>query len=347
MIRVGIIGRGYTATETVRWLGRHPEARAAVFMARVDAPEPAHLQFPSLPRVAGGGGPMVEPVDVGALAGRVDAVILSLPHTTSQQFAPALIDAGIKVIDLSADFRFDSVPSFEKTYGVTHLAPELNARIPYSLPELFGGDIAGAPGLACPGCYPTATLLALAPVVSAADGFNLDHIVVDAMSGASGAGRKLEIPYLFCELNESVSAYGVGKHRHRPEIEEKLTRLAGRDIRITFTPHLMPMERGILATVTVPLTADTDTASVRRRYEEFYAGRPFVRVLGEGETCRTASVADSNFCDLQVTVDDHSRVLIIQSAIDNLGKGAVTQGIQAMNLLFGLPETRGLLPDPG
>lgn len=345
MIRVGIIGRGYTATETVAWLGRHPRARASVFMARVDAPEPACLQFPSLPRESGPGAAMVEPVDVAALKGRVDAVILSLPHTTSQQFAPTLIEAGIRVIDLSADFRFDSVPTFEKTYSVSHLAPELNARIPYSLPELFGGDIAGAPGLACPGCYPTATLLALAPVVSAGSGFDLDHIVVDAMSGASGAGRKLEIPYLFCELNESVSAYGVGTHRHRPEIEEKLARLSGRAIRITFTPHLMPMERGILATVTVPITSGKSTEEIRTMYQDFYAGRPFVRVLGAGEPCRTASVARSNFCDLQVTVDDHSRVLIIQSAIDNLGKGAVTQGIQAMNLLFGLPETSGLLPD--
>ncbi len=340
MKRIGIIGaKGYAAGEALRWLLRHPQVQVASLMARVESPEPVEKYFPSLR----GRSPVpIEPMDLKSLATRCDAVFLSLPHTTSQEFAPALVEAGVKVIDLSADFRFDSVATFEQTYAVKHLAPELNAKFPYALPELFGNEIPGAVGLACPGCYPTTTILGIAPLMKRAELFDLDHIVVNALSGVSGAGRKAEERYSFVECNETVAAYSVGKHRHRPEIEEKLARLAGREIKMTFTTHLMPMNRGILATSTVPLKSKLSTDEAQKLFGEFYAGKPFVRVLPAGQTPQTADVAYTNFCDIGVTVDTHSGVLIVVAATDNLGKGAASQAIQAMNVLYGWDETTGL-----
>ncbi len=343
MIRVGIIGaKAYTAGEALRWLAGHPEAEIACLMARVEKPEPIGRYFPALRGLVAA---PIEPLDLSALARRCDAVILSLPHTTAQDYAKPLVQAGVKVVDLSADFRFDDVATFEATYGVKHLAPELNAKFPYALPELFGGEIPGAAGLACPGCYPTTTLLGLAPLMKRGAEFDLDRIVVNAMSGVSGAGRKTEEQYLFVECNESATAYGVGKHRHRPEIEEKLARLAGRKIKITFTPHLVPMNRGILATSTIPLLKPTTAEAIHAIYRDFYSGRPFVRLLEMGQIPSTGAVAFTNFCDVGLTLDAYSNVLIVVSATDNLAKGAASQAIQAMNILFGLPETLGLLPD--
>lgn len=325
----------------MRWLAGHPEVELACLMARVEKEEAVERYFPGLRSVIE---TPIRPVDMNAMTSECDAVFLCLPHTAAQEFAAPLVKAGVKVFDLSADFRFDSIETYEKTYGVRHLAPELNSRFPYALPELFGADISGAPGVACPGCYPTATLLGLAPLMTRPESFDLDHIVVNALSGVSGAGRKLEENYLFVECNESVSAYSVGKHRHRPEIEEKLTRLAGRDVRLTFTTHLIPMNRGILATTAVPLRGAATSSTVHDLYAEFYEGKPFIRLLPAGSAAATGPVAMTNFCDIGVTVDSHAGTLIVVSAIDNLAKGAASQGVQAMNLLFGLPETLGLLP---
>lgn len=343
MIRAGILGaKGYASGEALRWLLGHPEVKVASLMGRVEKPEPVTSYFPwarglvDLP---------VEPMNLDQLASACDAVFLGLPHTAAQEYAQMLLDNGVKVIDLSADFRFDSVALYEKIYGVRHLAPQLVNKFPYALPELFAAEIPGAPGLACPGCYPTATLLGLAPLTRYEEAFDLDFVVVNALSGVSGAGRKVEPAYLFAEVNESVSAYSVGKHRHRPEIEEKLAKLTGREIRITFTTHLLPVTRGILATSTVPLLQKWTADELHAIYKEFYRDRPFVRVLPKGEFPTIAGVAMTNFCDIGVTVDTHSGVVIVISAIDNLAKGAASQAVQGMNILYGLPETLGLLPE--
>ena len=342
MIRIGIIGaRGYTAGEALRWLIGHPEFEITCLMARVSDPEPVADYFPSLRNLLD---VPISPLDLKVASAKCDAVLLCLPHTTAQEHAAALLESGLKVIDLSADFRFDSIPTFESTYGVSHLAPELNEKFPYALPELFGDEIAGAEALACPGCYPTATLLGLAPLLGRAEDFDLDRIVVNALSGVSGAGRKVEEAYLFTKCNENVSAYKVGEHRHRPEIEEKLSRLAGRDIRLTFTPHLIPVTRGILTTATVPMRRPATSESIGALYQKFYADHPFIRVLPAGRNPAIDAVAFTNFCDIGLTADSHSEALIIGSAIDNLGKGAAGQAVQAMNILFGFPETLGLLP---
>lgn len=343
MIRVGILGaKGYTAGELMRILVAHPEAELTCLMARVEQPEPVAKYFPALRGVVE---LPIEPLNLDLLSERCDAVFLALPHTTAQQYALALIERGVKVIDLSADFRFDSVELYERTYGVTHLAPELNSRIPYALPELFRAEIPGAPGLAAPGCYTTTSILALAPLMKRGDALDLDHIVINALSGVSGAGRKPSDTSHFPECNESVSAYGVARHRHRPEIEEKLSRLAGRAVRLTFTPHLVPMNRGILATCAIPMRRSLTTAEAHGWYAEFYKNEPFVRVLPEGQTPATASVVLTNFCDLGVVADTHSQMLLVISATDNLVKGASGQAVQVMNALFGLPETMGLLPE--
>lgn len=344
MIRVGILGaRGYTAAEAMRLLADHPEAQLTCLMARVDAPEPISKTFPFLRSIVD---LPVEPVDAEAMAERCDAVFLCLPHTTAQEFASVFVKAGVRIIDISADFRFDSIAAYEATYKVRHLAPELNARIPYALPELFADDLKDVPGVACPGCYPTASLLALAPLMRDAR-FEFDRVTIDAMSGVSGAGRKASEEYLFTECNESVRAYNVGKHRHRPEIQEKLARLAGAPVRVTFTPHLVPINRGILATATVRMKKPVSADELHELYRAFYDGKPFIRLLPLGELPSTAAVELTNFCDIGVSVDAASDVVIINSAIDNLTKGATGQGVQVMNLLFGLPETLGLLPGAG
>lgn len=343
MIRTGILGaKGYASGEALRWLLAHPEVELTCLMARVEAPEPVASYFPwarSLTDLP------ILPMDLDQMARLSDAVVLGLPHTAAQEYAPALLDNGVKVIDLSADFRFDSVATYEATYGVKHLAPQLVPKFPYALPELFAAEIPGASGLACPGCYPTATLLALAPLAKREEEFDLEGIVVNALSGVSGAGRKIEAEYLFAEVNESVSAYNVGRHRHRPEIEEKLARLRGQPVRLAFTTHLVPATRGILATCAIPLLKRLSTEEVHAIYREFYRDRPFVRLLPAGQTPSTGGVTNTNFCDLGVVVDRHSATLIIVSAIDNLAKGTASQAVQAMNILYGLPETLGLLPE--
>lgn len=348
MIQVGILGaKGYASGEALRWLLGHPEVEVACLMARVESATPVAQYFGAL---RGVGDLPIEPVDLKLLADQCEVVFLGVPHTAAAQYAKDLIAAGTLVVDLSADFRFDSLATYEQTYSVTHPAPELNPKIPYALPELFGADIADAPGLAIPGCYPTAALLGLAPLAGLGEKLDLDRIVINALSGVSGAGRKAVEEFSFTELNESMKAYSVGGHRHRPEVEEKFSSLVGRSIRLPLTTHLIPITRGMIATSTIPIkgakggdAGGFDDASARALFADYYDGRPFIRVLPEGEMPTTAAVRMTNFCDIGVKVDTHAGVLIVVTAIDNLGKGAAGQAVQAMNIRLGFPETLGLI----
>lgn len=341
MIRVGILGaKGYTAGELMRLLAFHPEAQLSCLMARVDVAESIEHYFPFL---RGQVKMPIEPIDVKSLAERCDVVFLALPHTAAQAYMAGLIESGLRVIDLSADFRFDSVGLFEATYAVVHQAPELNSKIPYGLPELFRSELAGPQAIANPGCYTTASILALAPLMHHPDDLELDHIVINAMSGVTGAGRKPTDNTHFPECNEAVSAYGVGKHRHRPEIEEKLSKVAGWPVALTFTPHLVPINRGILATCTIPMRRAIETAEAHAWYTEAYGSEPFIRVLAPGSVPTSAATYMTNFVDIGVVADKHSETLIVISSIDNLTKGASGQAVQNMNIMFGLPETMGLI----
>ena len=344
-IKVGILGaKGFASGEAIRLLLGHPEFEIGVLMGRVDAPEPVANYFPEL---RDAGDYQIVPMDLDALAADSDIIILGLPHMTAAEYAGQLSGAGVKLVDLSSDFRFDSLELYEKTYGLKHVEPKLLGKFAYALPELFGDAIPGAGGLACPGCYPTAALLGLAPLTRKAGSFDFETIVIDALTGVTGAGRKVVEENMFTQCHESLNPYAVGGHRHRPEIEEKLGSIGGCKVAITFTAHLVPINRGILSTATVRVREDVTAKELRDLYIDFYKDAPFVRLLPEGEWPSTAAVERSNYCDIAVTLDQRGDAVIINSTIDNLTKGTSGQAIQSMNLWYGFPETLGLLPSTG
>lgn len=268
---------------------------------------------------------------------QVDLAFLALPHGASAEPGRVLASRGIKVVDLGSDFRLDSDERYRQAYGSPHPDPAALTTWRYGLPELI--DATGATLVAAPGCYPTATLLALVPLV-ASGLVDSTAIVVDALSGVSGAGRSLDESLLYGAVDEGVRAYAVGRHRHRPEIEMGLKIVTGVDARITFTPHLVPMLRGILSTVTAPRAKDVSRADILEVYRRWYANRPFVQVV-EGEP-QTRWVVGSNRAVIGVVVDEWSNRIVALSAIDNLLKGAAGQAIQVANLMFGLDESEGL-----
>jgi N-acetyl-gamma-glutamyl-phosphate reductase len=253
-----------------------------------------------------------------------------------------LIKAGIKVIDLSADFRLSSAALYKSWYKITHTAKALLPKAVYGLPELFRKEIVQASLVANPGCYATAAILAAAPLLKA----NLVHpdsLIVDAKSGVSGAGKKVALAYTYNEVDENLTAYNVASHRHQPEIEQTLSRVRKGPVRLTFTPHLIPMKRGILSVLYATLKKPMKTADVISLFKKQYEGEPFIRVLPEGELPQTKNVTNSNYCDIGITQDVRLRRIIVLSALDNLVKGAAGQAIQNMNLVFDRQETEGLL----
>jgi N-acetyl-gamma-glutamyl-phosphate reductase len=252
-----------------------------------------------------------------------------------------LVERGVRVLDLSADFRLKDPAAYSTWYGFDHTAPALLSEAVYGLPELHREAIAAARLVAVPGCYPTSTILGLAPLLAAGLA-DTESIVVDSISGVSGAGRKPELPTHYSEVNESLKAYGVAKHRHTPEIEQELSGVAGRPVRVTFTPHLAPLTRGILTTITARLVRSQATAELLAVYRGFYRERPFVRVLDEGRLPETKHVLHSNLCDIGLVSDARTGRVIVVSAIDNLAKGASGQAVQCFNLMAGLDERAGL-----
>jgi N-acetyl-gamma-glutamyl-phosphate reductase len=343
-MRVAVVGAsGYTGLELLRILLRHPEFEIAVATSEQRAGVPVGEAFPSLRGLLD---LELRPNDPAAIAGQVELAFTALPHAASAPAVKALRRQGVRVADLSADFRLHDLATYEAWYGA-HGAPELLGKAVYGLPELHREDLRGAELAAVPGCYPTSVLLPLVPFLRAGL-LDLDAgIAIDSKSGVSGAGRKLEAGYLFAELDENCRAYQVGsEHRHVPEIEQEATAAAGEAVRVSFVPHLLPAIRGIATSIYARPRRALGTADAHAILERAWGRERFVRVLPAGEAPSLASVRGSNFCDVAAFADERTGMLILLSALDNLGKGAAGQAVQCANLMCGLPEESGLLEAP-
>ncbi len=339
MTRVAIVGAsGYTGVELLRILKLHPSAVVTVVTSRKNAGIAVEELFPSLHGYESLRFSAPEPQEI---CQKADLVFTAVPHQTAMSVVPAFLDAGLKVVDLSADFRIRNRETYEKWYQ-EHSAPDLLSEAVYGLPELYREKIAQARLAANPGCYPTSSILPLAPLLKSGT-VSPDGIIIDSKSGTSGAGRGASVATLFCEVNEGFKAYKVGDHRHTPEIEQELASAAGTGVRINFTPHLVPMNRGILSTIYCKLKDQAaTTGKIISELSEFYADSPFVRILPEGTFPNVSSVRGSNYCDIGVKVDDRTGRLILVSVIDNLVKGASGQAVQNMNIMCGFDENTAL-----
>lgn len=337
-IKIGIVGgTGYTGSELLRILARHPQAEVMAITSRGEAGVPVAQLFPSLRGVTDLAFSLPDEANLTAC----DVVFFATPHGVAAAQAAALTQAGVKVIDLAADFRLQDLAVWEKWYAQAHPAPELVPNSVYGLPEFNRADIQQASIVGNPGCYPTATQLALMPLLENKL-IALDDIVIDAKSGISGAGRVAKVDMLFAETQDSFKAYALNGHRHLPEIEERLSVMAGEPVQATFVPHLLPMIRGIEVTVYANLVQDIDAGALQTLFETRYANEPFVDVLPAGSMPETRSVKGTNGCRLAVYRPQGRNKVVVSSVIDNLTKGAAGQAVQNMNLLFGLPETMGL-----
>lgn len=334
-LKVGIIGgTGYTGVELLRLLAPHPEVELAVITSRGEAGLPVADMFPSLR----GHVDLAFTDPAKANLGSCDIVFFATPNGIAMQQVKALLDHGVRVIDLAADFRIRDVAVWEKWYGMTHACPESVEKAVYGLPEINREKIRNAQLLANPGCYPTAVQLGFLPLLEAGV-VDVSHLIADAKSGVSGAGRKAETHILFSEAGDNFKAYGVPGHRHLPEISQGLNLMSQNEVGLTFVPHLVPMIRGIHATLYARLTADTD---LQKLFEERYADEPFVDVLPKGSHPETRSVRGSNHCRIAVHRPQNGDTVIVLSVIDNLVKGAAGQAVQNMNIMFGFAETAGL-----
>jgi N-acetyl-gamma-glutamyl-phosphate reductase len=340
-MKVGIVGAsGYAGETLVKLLLGHPKVELAAVTSRTHAGKALSEVIPSVRGIDRG--LRFVPSDAAALAaGDIPLFFLALPHGTAAEFARALVGAGKRVIDLSADFRIADLATYEKYYGKHH-APELLEHARYVLPELTAPDWKdSARIIASPGCYPTSILVPLVPLLRDKV-VTREHIVVNSFSGVSGAGRKVDEAYLFVERNESAKAYGLVKHRHLSEIEEQLELHTGAPTIIQFNPHLAPMRYGIATTITVPAMAGATIEALYASWKRAYAKAPFVQVLPSGETPDTAHVVGSNRIDMSAVLDPRTGNFVITSAEDNLVKGTAGQAIQTMNLWYGFDETAGL-----
>jgi N-acetyl-gamma-glutamyl-phosphate reductase len=340
MIRVGIVGiTGYTGEELLKIISRHPNAKITGLYGRNSSSERylknVYPQFAYLDL-------KIETLDAKKIANNCDVIFLALPHAVAFEVVPCLIDAGVKVIDLSADFRLNNPEVYEKWYKVSHTAKEYINQAVYGLSELNTDEIRKASLIANPGCYPTSIVLGCAPAIK--NGFvDLKGIIIDSKSGISGAGRKSAKEYFEIE-HPNFKAYKIaGGHRHVPEIEQELSILSGEDVTISFTPHIMPVERGMFSTIYINLKKLVATSDIIEKYKEFYKGRQFVKVLEEDIMPGIKDVLNTNYCEISMKVDDRTNRLIIVSVIDNLVKGASGQAVQNMNIMFDLPETIGLI----
>ncbi|MCL2337624.1 MAG: N-acetyl-gamma-glutamyl-phosphate reductase [Firmicutes bacterium] len=338
-IKAGVIGAtGYAGAELVRILSAHPDVELTALASRNYAGRSFSEVYPYLYQYVP---QLCRALDVPALAGECDILFTALPHGHAAPVARQVLAAGKKLIDLGADFRFRRPEVYEQWYKVPHEAPELLKEAVYGLPEIHREQIKTAVLVGNPGCYPTSVILGLAPLLKSGLA-DLATLVADSKSGVSGAGRGLDLGTHFSEVNENFRAYNVGLHRHTPEIEQELSGLAGEDLMLSFTPHLTPMNRGILSTIYARLNKPVSLAAVRAIYEDFYRDEFFVRLLPAGMLPQTKAVTGSNHCDIAPVVDERTGRAVIIAVIDNLIKGAAGQAVQNMNLMCGLPETAGL-----
>lgn len=335
--RAAILGAsGYTGGELLRLLLVHPHVEVAHMTADKHAGRNLSAVFPHL---GGFIDKKLEPLDPGALPDDIDVVFLALPHGESARVVRELYDKDLKIIDLGADFRL-SRKVYKDWYG-EHPCPELIEEAVYGLPEINRAGIKDTKLIANPGCYPTSAILGIAPLLK--EGLiEPDTIIVDSKSGVSGAGRSPSLDYQFCEVNEGVKAYKVGEHRHMPEIEEVLSVYSGNGVSVSFTPHLIPMDRGILSTIYVRLKKKRTTGQLISLFEEHYGGERFVRISPEKVYPSTSQVRGSNFCDIGMRVDEGKKTAVIVSVIDNLVKGASGAAVQNMNIMMGFEESAGL-----
>lgn len=339
MIKVGIIGStGYAGAEIVKLIQNHPEAEVVWFGSKSFEGEP----FASVYRN------MFELVDVKCLgdnidelADKVDVIFTATPQGLCSKIINEDVLSKCKVIDLSADFRIKDVETYEKWYGIKHESPEYIEEAVYGLCEINRDKTKDARLIANPGCYTTCSILSIYPLVK--EGLiDPKSIIVDAKSGTTGAGRGAKVANLFCEVNENIKAYGVTTHRHTPEIEEQLSYAAGKSVVINFTPHLVPMQRGILVTAYADLTKDVTYDEVKAIYDKYYKDEKFIRVLDKDLCPETRFVANSNYTDINFKIDERTNRIVMMGALDNLVKGAAGQAVQNMNIMFGLPEETGI-----
>ena len=338
-MKVAIIGgSGYGAVELARLLYHHPYVELSQIISQSKVGTPFSDIYPQLVTLIDQ--PMTE-LDIESLADDVDVVFFATPSDVSHKLIPKFLEKNLKCIDLSGDFRLNDPLLYQEWYGFEMQAPDLLGEAVYGLPEINNQEIKDAQLIANPGCYPTAILLGLIPAVEEKM-INHRSIIIDGKTGVSGAGRGLSLNVHFSEMNENTKAYALGKHKHIPEAEQELTKKSADSVRVNFTPHIVPMTRGILTTTYTDLAVETSTEEVIEQYKAYYQGHPFVRIREAGQIPSTKEVYGSNFCDIGLYVDDRTNKLIIVSVIDNLVKGASGQAIQNLNLMAGWDEQTGL-----
>ena len=335
ILKIGVVGgTGYTGVELLRLLAQHQHCELKVITSRQEAGTPVAAMFPNLR----GRVDLDFSAPSDAALKQCDIVFFATPNGVAMQQTRTLFDAGVKVIDIAADFRIKDIATWEKWYATKHACPELVAEAVYGLPEINREKIKSARIVANPGCYPTAVQLGFLPLLKSGK-VDLEHLIADAKSGVSGAGRKAEVHTLFAEASDNFKAYGVPGHRHLPEISQGLNAMAGRAARLVFVPHLTPLIRGIHATLYAQLTGKVD---LQQLFEQQYADEPFVDVMPAGSHPETRSVRGSNICRIAVHQPQGGDIAVVLSVIDNLTKGAAGQAVQNMNIMCGLPETTGL-----
>ena len=343
MIRVGVLGAtGYAGIETVRILTKHPEVTITKLVSHSFVGKKISDVYPAFKNVCD---IVCEDLDVEDIAAECDIVFTALPHGASKEVIPAIYEKGVKIVDLSGDFRYDSKEVYEQWYGEPHCAPEILEKSVYGLCEIHRDKIKDATLVGNPGCYTTCSILALYPLLKAGV-VKKDNIIIDAKSGVTGAGRTEKLPYSFCECTENSKAYKIATHRHTSEIEQELGHAANDEILVSFTPHLIPQKRGILATSYANLTEDISDEEIYNIFSEFYKGEYFIRIHKPGSLPETKNVAGSNFMEIGFKVDHRLKRVVVSSVIDNLYKGAAGQAVQNMNIMMGLDEKTGI-DNPG
>jgi N-acetyl-gamma-glutamyl-phosphate reductase len=343
MINVGIIGAtGYTGEELINILLKHPQVRITYLAAKIDKPTPIAEIFPKLKNRIG---LICGPLDINLAISNCELLFLALPHTISIDIAPKLLKANRRVIDLSADYRLSNTKIYEKFYKTKHSDIENLRKAVYGLPEIYRAKIKQADLVANPGCFPTAAILGLAPLVACKTYRIEQPIVIDAITGVTGAGRRALLEYSFCEIDQDAYAYKINVHQHTPEINQELSRLATRSIKIIFVPHLVSIDRGILETIYIRHNEKLKMKNEKliELYEKFYKKEPFVRIKQEGKGVRLKDVARTNLCYIAINSFAQDNLIIITTAIDNLGKGAAGQAVQNMNIMYGFPERAALI----